>query len=101
MPSQGVGARVQRKEDARHLHGRGSFVSDMLLPGQSEVAFLRSPVAHGRIARIAKPDGCDGSVFVRADVADIADIVAGNTVAGYKLSKCPPLAHGKVLFVGE
>src|SRR5205085_821679 len=42
---QGIGARVRRKEDARHLHGRGSFVSDMMLPGQSEVAFLRSPVA--------------------------------------------------------
>ena len=25
------------------------FVSDMMLPGQSEVAFLRSPIAHGRI----------------------------------------------------
>ena len=34
--TQGIGARIQRKEDARHLHGRGSFVSDMLLPGQSE-----------------------------------------------------------------
>ena len=49
MTTQGIGPRVRRKEDARHLHGRGSFVSDMVLPGQSEVAFLRSPVAHGRI----------------------------------------------------
>ena len=49
MTTQGIGPRVLRKEDARHLHGRGSFVSDMMLPGQSEVAFLRSPIAHGRI----------------------------------------------------
>src|SRR5918999_211076 len=54
---QGIGARVLRKEDARHLHGRGNFVSDMVLPGQSEVAFLRSPVAHARLTRIVKPAG--------------------------------------------
>src|ERR1700704_5053929 len=79
MPSQGIGARVQRKEDARHLHGRGNFVSDMILAGQSEVAFLRSPIAHGRIRRIVKPA----------------------TVPGYKLSEWHPLAHEKVRFVGE
>ena len=101
MSTQGIGARVRRKEDARHLHGRGSFVSDMLLPGQSEVAFLRSPVAHGRIARIVKPESSDTSVLVREDLADAADIVAGNTVPGYRISRCPPLAHGKVRFVGE
>jgi carbon-monoxide dehydrogenase large subunit len=101
VSTQGIGARVRRKEDARHLHGRGSFVSDMLLPGQSEVAFLRSPVAHGRIARIVKPERSDTSVFVREDLANAADIVAGNTVPGYRISRCPPLADGKVRFVGE
>ncbi len=101
MSTQGIGARVPRKEDARHLHGRGSFVTDMMLPGQSEVAFLRSPVAHARIARIAKPQGCEDCVFIRDDLCDVADIVAGNTVPGYKISKCPPLAQGKVRFVGE
>ena len=65
----GIGARVPRKEDARHLHGRGSFVSDMMLPGQSEVAFLRSPVAHGRIRGIGKPAGSRGRSFTRADLA--------------------------------
>jgi aerobic carbon-monoxide dehydrogenase large subunit len=101
MPSQGVGARVQRKEDARHLHGRGNFVSDMILQGQSEVAFLRSPIAHGRIRRIVKSPGTETQVFVRADLDDAASIVAPTTVPGYKLSECPPLAHEKVRFVGE
>jgi len=49
---QGVGARVPRKEDSRHLHGRGTFVPDMILPGQREVAFFRSPVAHARITAV-------------------------------------------------
>jgi len=101
VSAQGIGARVKRKEDARHLRGRGSFVADMMLPGQREVAFLRSPIAHGRIVSIGKPPGCESSVFVRDDLADIADIVAANTVPGYRSSKCPPLAHGKVRFVGE
>jgi aerobic carbon-monoxide dehydrogenase large subunit len=98
VSTQGIGARVSRKEDARHLRGRASFVA---VPGQREVAFLRSPVAHGRIAGIRKPAGAEASVFVRDDLADVADIVAPNTVPGYRISNCPPLAHGKVRFVGE
>jgi len=98
---QGIGARVQRKEDARHLHGRGNFVSDMLLPGQSEVAFLRSPIAHGRILRIVKPRGFEDRIFVRGDLENVKPIIATSTVPGYKLSECHPLAHGKVRFVGE
>src|SRR5438128_2275216 len=73
----------------------------MMLPGQSEVAFLRSPVAHGRIVRIDKPQGCAHSIFIRDDLDSVADMVAENTVPGYKLSRCPPLAHDKVRFVGE
>jgi carbon-monoxide dehydrogenase large subunit len=99
--TQGIGARVQRKEDARHLHGRGNFVSDMILPGQSEVAFLRSPIAHGRIRRIVKPSGRDDQIFARTDLTDVAAIVAPTTVPGYKLSEWHPLAHDKVRFVGE
>ena len=55
MATAGIGARVPRKEDARHLAGRGSFVADMVLPRQREVAFLRSPIAHGRIYAYVMP----------------------------------------------
>jgi len=100
-PGQGIGARVPRKEDSRHLHGKGQYVSDMMLPGQREVAFLRSPVAHGRIRGIKKPAGSEGRVFVREDLAEAKDIVAPSTLPTYKISGQPPLAHGKVRFVGE
>jgi carbon-monoxide dehydrogenase large subunit len=96
-----VGARVPRKEDARHLHGRGQFVSDMILPGQREVAFLRSPVAHARILGIRKPAGSEGKVFVRADMPEVKAIVAPSTLPSFKLSEQHHLAHGKVRFVGE
>jgi carbon-monoxide dehydrogenase large subunit len=101
MGTQGIGQRVRRKEDVRHLHGRGSFVSDMVLPGQNEVAFLRSPVAHGRIRRIVKPTGSEGAVFTRADLVDMKPIVAPATVPGYRLSEWHALAHEKVRYVGE
>ena len=101
VAGQGIGARVRRKEDLRFLRGRGNYVSDMVLPGQSEVAFLRSPIAHGRIRRIAKPPDSEGRVFVRSDLNDVAAIVAPTTVPGYKLSEWHPLAHDKVRFVGE
>jgi carbon-monoxide dehydrogenase large subunit len=100
-PGQGVGARVPRKEDARHLHGRGQFVSDMILPGQREVAFLRSPVAHARLAGVRKPAGSPDSVFVRTDMPEIKAIVAPSTLPNFKISEQHPLAHGKVRFVGE
>ena len=98
---QGVGARVRRKEDSRLLRGRGSYVSDMVLPGQCEVAFLRSPIAHGRIRRIVKPPDSVGRVFIRSDLHEAAAIIAPTTVPGYKLSEWHPLAHDKVRFVGE
>ncbi|WP_151445948.1 xanthine dehydrogenase family protein molybdopterin-binding subunit [Lacisediminimonas profundi] len=97
----GIGARVARKEDARHMHGRGRFVADFSMPGLQEVAFLRSPVAHARIAGITRPAGNEKRVVVRADMQGAQDIVADSTLPGYKRSAHPPLASGKVRFAGE
>jgi aerobic carbon-monoxide dehydrogenase large subunit len=99
--SSGIGARVLRKEDHRHLRGRGNFVSDMILPRQSEVAFLRSPVAHGRIRRIVKPKGHEHDIFLRADLIGAQAIVSPTTIPSYRPSEQHPLAQDKVRFVGE
>ncbi len=56
----GVGASLLRKEDDRHLRGRGQFVADIALRGTQEVVFLRSPHAHARHPldlRPARPRG--------------------------------------------
>ena len=45
-----VGASLLRKEDARHLRGRGQFVSDVQLPHTQDVAFVRSPHAHAPLS---------------------------------------------------
>lgn len=97
---QGIGARVARKEDARHLHGKGQFVADMSMPGLSEVAFLRSPIAHARIQHIGIPETLNGRVYSRA-MMDAQDIVADSTLPSYQASSQPPLAKDKVRFVGE
>ena len=47
-----IGARVPRKEDGRLLTGKGTFVDDVTLPGMLHVAFVRSPIARGRIRTI-------------------------------------------------
>ena len=101
MAAQGIGARVLRKEDARHLHGRGNFVTDMILPDQQEVAFLRSPVAHGRLRRVGKPQGYEDAVFVWGDLAGVKPITSTSTLPGYQLSSQHPLALEKVRFVGD
>ena len=41
-----IGARLLRKEDARHLAGAGRFVADIRMPGLQDVAFVRSQMAH-------------------------------------------------------
>lgn len=51
----GGGARLPRKEDARHLRGRGRFVADLRFPRTQEVAFVRSAVAHARLRSIEIP----------------------------------------------
>ena len=97
----GVGARVRRREDERHLHGKGRFVADYSFPDLQEVAFLRSPVAHARILRIGKPTPHADSVITRADMQNASDIVADSSLPTYKPSSHPPLASEKVRFVGE
>jgi aerobic carbon-monoxide dehydrogenase large subunit len=101
MKPSGVGARVARKEDDRHLRGRGQFVGDMTMPGMREVAFLRSPVAHARITKIEIPEELRGKVFIAADLVGVKPIRAVSGLPGFKPSEQPVLATGKVRHVGE
>jgi carbon-monoxide dehydrogenase large subunit len=97
----GVGASLVRKEDARFMTGRGQYVGDIRLPGMLDVAFVRSPVAHGRLGAITKPDGADDRVFTMDDLVGVQPIRANTALAGFKPSEQWPLARGKVRQVGE
>lgn len=97
-----VGQAVRRKEDPRLLSGRGRYVADVALPGMLHAAFLRSPYAHARIASVDTSAAREGhgvyGVFVSEDL-EAAGLLA--TIAGHGDSPYPPLARGRVLFVGD
>ncbi len=99
--SGGVGARVRRKEDDRFLRGRGRFVGDIKAPRMLEAAFLRSPVAHGRLLSVRKPAGAEDRVFVAADLEGVAAIRADSKLPGFRGSDQWALARDKVRHVGE
>lgn len=97
----GVGASLLRKEDARHLAGRGQFVADIDVRGAFEAAIVRSPVAHGRLVGIELPDGAEGRVFSAQDFPDLKPIRAVPRVPGFKASDFPIFATDKVRYVGQ
>jgi carbon-monoxide dehydrogenase large subunit len=98
---QGVGARVRRKEDNRLIRGRGQFVADLHFAGLQEVAFVRSPVAHGHLRGVGIPMAHRDSVFTHGSLAGVKPIRAVSALRGFKPSEQPPLASGKVRYVGE
>ena len=99
--SQGVGASVPRKEDARLMRGRGQFVGDIRLPNMWDVAFLRSPYAHGRIQGLDIPEALKRQVFSAEDLKGVKAIRAVSGLPGFKVSEQPILAQDKVRHVGE
>lgn len=52
MGAKYFGAAVKRREDPRFLRGEARYVDDVKLAGMLHAAFLRSPHAHARIAKI-------------------------------------------------
>jgi aerobic carbon-monoxide dehydrogenase large subunit len=98
---QGVGARILRKEDDRLMRGRGEFVADLRFAGMKDVAFVRSPLAHGRIRGIAVPEAFKDAVFTAADLDGVKPIRAASGLRGFKVSDQPSLATDKVRYVGE
>jgi carbon-monoxide dehydrogenase large subunit len=97
----GIGARVRRKEDERHLRGRGQFVGDYHMAGLYEVAFLRSPLAHARVVSKTKGPEHAAHTFFSEDLTGVSSIVTKSSIPGYKTSSYSILAMDKVRFVGE
>jgi carbon-monoxide dehydrogenase large subunit len=96
----GFGARP-RKEDARFIRGRGTYIDDVRLPGMLYGAVLRSPYAHARV-RSVDTAAAEAHPKVRA-------VITGNTLAGLNLAWMPTLsqdtqavlATDKVRFQGQ
>src|ERR1700722_18683271 len=92
-----VGRAIRRLEDPALVTGRGRFTAD--LAAAHWVRFIRSPVASGRIAGIAAPQG--------AKINGAADSGAPGPIRpmlhkfNYQPIEQPILAKGVVRFVGE
>jgi carbon-monoxide dehydrogenase large subunit len=99
-----IGQRLPRKEDPRLLTGKGTFVDDVVMPGMLHVAFVRSPIARGRIrsinADVAR--GLPGvhAIFTAKDLAPVG-------VTFHSFFQVPvevpmtPLATGSVAYAGQ
>src|SRR5690349_10897064 len=68
---QGIGASLTRKEDARFMHDRGEYVGNIRMVGMLDVAFVRSPIAHGHIVGVEKPAGLEHAVYTLADLEGV------------------------------
>src|SRR5690242_13898545 len=95
-----IGRRLRRIEDPRLLRGEARFAGDLRLDGCRHVAFLRSPVASGRLVRIDKASA--GTVFVAADIdGSCRPLTVHLTTPGVVSPERPLLARDRVRFVGE
>jgi carbon-monoxide dehydrogenase large subunit len=111
-----VGRSLPRREDHRLLTGRGHFIADLDLPHMLHAVFVRSPLAHARIAAVdlTRAASAPGVAFVLSG-ADLARLLP--PVPDTQLSlprkwaslvrhkfinpQQPLLAHDKVRHVGE
>jgi aerobic carbon-monoxide dehydrogenase large subunit len=108
----GIGQPVTRKEDTRFLTGRGRYVADIDLARQAHAVLVFSAHAHARLRAIDKRAaeqmpgvlavlagedwGADGLGTLDPEV--MAEDMGGP--AGFR-TKRPPLAQGRVRYVGE
>ncbi len=83
------------------MRGRGQYIGDIKLAGMKDVAFLRSPVAHGHIRGIQVPEELRPRVTIASDMVGVKAIRAVTALPGFKPSEQPALADGKVRYVGE
>ena len=112
MTSSVIGQSPRRREDARFLTGRGTYIDDLSFDGLVHAVFLRSPHAHARIRAIdtAAARHAPGvlAVLTAADVvadglSPLRPYVEANVQTGepFVFDEQPLLAVDKVRFVGE
>ena len=96
-----MGGIVRRKEDPALIAGKGSYVDDIKLNGETSAVFVRSPFAHARINSIdtSAATAMDGvvAVFTAEDTRHLGDLLAQVAVGSLR----PLLADGAVHHAGE
>jgi carbon-monoxide dehydrogenase large subunit len=107
-----TGQSVTRKEDQRFITGSGRYTDDITLEQQAYLYLFRSPYPHGSITSLDVSDARKVAGVLAVYTADdltaagIRDLVGGDlppssqTEAKSALRQ-PPLARGRVRYVGE
>jgi len=101
-----IGQRIIRREDARFLTGRTSYLDDVRLPRMVHAAFVRSPHAHADVTRIdvaraTAAAGCAGVLTSEEAVRVTQPIRCDSTFPEWKGTAFPILAWPRVRFTGE
>ena len=108
----GTGQAIRRKEDERFLRGEGLYTDDITLDRQAYLYVFRSPYAHGTITELDVSharDAADVLCVLTADdltAAGVQDLPGGDmpksSLTDARAAKQqPPLARGRVRYVGE
>ena len=112
MSATGIGAAVRRKEDFRFITGSGQYTDDVVRPGETRAAFVRSPHARAKIKSLdaSAAKKMPGVVAVLTG-ADLANDKIGNLICGWmihskdgtpmKMAPHPAIATGTVNHVGD
>ncbi len=100
-----TGASVPRREDPRLLAGAGRFVDDIDKPGLLEAAFVRSPVAHGRLIAVEAGGAraTDGvmAVLTAEDLVQCCSPMGWGATGPLIVPAHLPLADDRVRFAGD
>jgi carbon-monoxide dehydrogenase large subunit len=102
-----VGSPVERVEDLRFLTGRGKYVADLASDRLLHAAILRSPLAHGRIRRIATAAAAAfpgvAAVIAAADLGNSVPLIPmrQHGVPEGERYRQPVIAHDKVRYVAR
>ncbi|MBO0877943.1 MAG: xanthine dehydrogenase family protein molybdopterin-binding subunit, partial [Pseudonocardia sp.] len=97
-----LGTEVRRVEDPELIRGHGTYVDNLDIPGALHLTFVRSPLAHARITSI-DTTGAESAPGVRA-VYTAETLPLSPQVPPIPVNPAcarPPLAVGKVRFVGD
>jgi aerobic carbon-monoxide dehydrogenase large subunit len=93
-----IGQPLPRREDPRHLQGRGCFTDDLLPPGTLAVMILRSPHAHARIVTLDTAAARDLpgviAIYTAADLAGhVAPLPCNWLLPGIARARAPRTCH--------
>ena len=106
----GVSQPIRRVEDARFLRGAGSYVEDLVWPGETRAVFVRATAAHADIS-VDAADARAAEGVLAVITGDDLEAAMPNTVDFLGLKnrdgsdaaapRRPILAVGRVRYVGE